>query len=75
MTIDYLKAASAMRVWGGSFVKQLAELYYVADGENRERLAKAFPEYWERYQRIYSEQHNANTEERTDGSDTPKAEG
>lgn len=40
---------SAMRQYGGSFVKKLGELFQFADPDNRIRLKQAFPEYWARY--------------------------
>lgn len=42
----------AMDRFGGSFVQALAQAARKADGENLQRLKTAFPEYWERYQKI-----------------------
>lgn len=39
-----------MEMQGGSFVRSLAHCYQVADTENRARLVKAFPDYFEKYQ-------------------------
>lgn len=40
---------AAMRKFGGSFVKALAEAARCADPQNLERLQNAFPEIWQRY--------------------------
>ena len=40
---------SAMRQYGGSFVKKLGELFDCADADNYVRLKRAFPECWTRY--------------------------
>ena len=34
---------------GGSFVKKLAELYYLADGDNKRRLEETFSYYFKKY--------------------------
>lgn len=39
----------AMTNYGGSFVRQLAKLFRLADDGNRRRLLATFPEYWDRY--------------------------
>lgn len=50
MTPEALYATvQAMTRYGGSFVRQLAELVRLADDDNRARLLQAFPEYFERY--------------------------
>ena len=41
-----------MKRFGGSFVKSLADACFKADAENLERIKKAFPEIWERYQEM-----------------------
>lgn len=38
-----------MEKQGGSFVKKLAELFYVADLNNRRRLLRCFNDYFMRY--------------------------
>jgi len=38
-----------MATYGGSFIKKLAALFFVADPDNQRRLKEAFPEYWEQY--------------------------
>jgi hypothetical protein len=53
----------AMKHFGGSFVKGLAELFPKADADNQRRLHKAFPEYWSKYRLI------AEAREITHGSD------
>lgn len=45
---------AAMAEFGGGFVKQLAELCYLADYNNLVRLKAAFPEYWDRYTHIHA---------------------
>ena len=39
----------AMQLYGGGFIKSLAELLTHADNDNYQRLEKAFPEYFEKY--------------------------
>lgn len=39
----------AMRLYGGSFVRALAEAMVVADSANLERIEKAFPEVMVKY--------------------------
>lgn len=36
---------------GGSFVKKLAELYYVADPENKRKLEEVFGYYFKKYEK------------------------
>ena len=40
----------AMQVFGGSFIRRLADCYQVADDENRARLKTAFSDLWEKYE-------------------------
>lgn len=40
---------AAMRVYGGSFIKALAEAAAHADEVNLKRLRIAFPDYWVTY--------------------------
>ena len=49
----YDNALHMMEVLGGSFVKALADLYYMADSTNKPRVRAAFPEYFERYEAMY----------------------
>ena len=51
-----------MEVLGGSFVQALAECYLRADASNQERLLKAFPEYFGRYEKLFAE-HQADKEQ------------
>ncbi len=37
--------------WGGSFVQTLGQLALHADPDNLERIKKAWPEYWEDYEK------------------------
>ena len=41
--------ATAMQRNGGGFVKALGAALMRADPSNRERIHKAFPEYWQQY--------------------------
>ena len=41
---DY-EMACAMKMYGGSFVSRLGELWFAADGVNKAKLVAAFPEY------------------------------
>lgn len=47
--IDYSNIAINMRKFGGSFVKHLGTALGYADLTNKEKLAKAFPEYFDKY--------------------------
>jgi hypothetical protein len=42
----------AMRVYGGSFVRALADAAECADPCNLAKLKAAFPEVWEQYRRM-----------------------
>jgi len=55
MTDEEYKTVTAMSVWGGGFVSGLANLMKFADSENFERLKNAFPEYWEKYEKMKTE--------------------
>lgn len=48
---DY-KVVEAMKKYGGSFVKSLAECFVHADPVNINKLKGAFPEYWDQYSRM-----------------------
>jgi len=48
---DY-QIADAMKAIGGSFVRTLGQLWFMADLINREKLKAAFPEYWEEYREL-----------------------
>lgn len=52
MTEEEYKIVTAMSVWGGGFVKGLANLMKLADHNNFKRLKNAFPEYWEQYSKM-----------------------
>ena len=41
-----------MRLYGGSFVKALAECFSRADAVNRAKLQLAFAEYWREYENM-----------------------
>ena len=41
-----------MEKYGGSFVKKLAELYMMADWENKRKLEKCFKYYFDKYARM-----------------------
>ena len=58
---EYDNAAHMMEVLGGSFVRALVNLYYMADSTNKPRVRAAFPEYFERYEAMYRE-HKAKTQ-------------
>lgn len=49
MTHTDYQTINAMRWYGGSFVRALAETAFCADPANLERLKAAFPEYWAKY--------------------------
>jgi len=43
------KTLRNMRLYGGSFVVKLAELYLYADEQNKKKLENCFKEYFEEY--------------------------
>lgn len=47
--IQKFEMIAAMRVFGGDFVKALAECFTRADHSNFQRLCNAFPEYVKQY--------------------------
>lgn len=47
----------AMEQYGGGFIKALANTWLLADVNNKERLKKAFPDYWEKYAGVASLTH------------------
>lgn len=51
-TVEEREIIDAMRTYGGSFVKCLAECFEHADVVNTEKLKKSFPEYWEEYRKM-----------------------
>lgn len=46
---DILKIAKNMIDYGGSFARNIGQALIVADSGNRDRLAQAFPELFEKY--------------------------
>ena len=62
-------ALHIMEVQGGSFVKALAHLYYMADSKNKPRVRAAFPEYFEQYERRFQD-HIASTAKHIPADDT-----
>jgi hypothetical protein len=47
--IEDTYVAEAMKEQGGSFVKGLGELFFLADPYNRELIKATWPEYWGQY--------------------------
>lgn len=41
-----------MKDHGGSFVRALAAAWTAADDSNKARLKEAFPDVWQRYERL-----------------------
>ena len=52
MNEEEFKVIENMRIFGGSFIKSLAECFSHADPINFRRLKNAFPEYWEQYSKM-----------------------
>lgn len=52
MTDEQMKVVEAMENYGGSFVKALAQCYYLADPINFAKLQNTFLEYWEQYEKM-----------------------
>ena len=55
VTLEETETVGAMRRYGGSFVKALADAFTAADAENFAKLRAAFPDYWEKYRAIAAE--------------------
>jgi len=49
---EKLDMVDAMKRFGGSFVKALAECFLMADDDNLVRLERAFPEYVKQYREM-----------------------
>ena len=49
---DRIKTIAAMKEFGGSFVKRLAEAWQCADEENSAKIEAAWPEYLAKYREI-----------------------
>lgn len=62
---QYDNAVHMMEELGGSFVKSLAACYYCVDSNNKTRLRVAFSEYFERYERMYTEHKRRIAHEQT----------
>ena len=43
------QVVQAMKHYGGSFVKTLSSLWFLADEDNQRRIKEAWPEYWAEY--------------------------
>jgi len=50
--MKYEKTLENMRKYGGSFVMQLARLWFVADQGNRDKLEAAFGDVFDRYENM-----------------------
>lgn len=50
--MNYEKTLENMRKYGGSFVQQLARLWFVADQGNRDKLEAAFGDIFDRYENM-----------------------
>jgi hypothetical protein len=46
---ELLKAAHNMVYYGGGFAARIADAYFVADSENKQRLLTAFGHLFEKY--------------------------
>lgn len=40
---------AAMRMFGGSFIRRIADAYCAADDVNRQRLRETFADEWQKY--------------------------
>lgn len=49
MTNEELNIVNAMKMYGGSFVKCLAEAAMHADPQNFRKIKETWPEYWKEY--------------------------
>ena len=49
---EKVTVARGMANYGGSFVRNLGNALYCADGKNAEKIKNTFPEYWEKYKKV-----------------------
>lgn len=49
---EMLRVANAMVKYGGSFVEDLGKALLQADEQNQQKIKTAFPEYWDRYNKV-----------------------
>lgn len=52
MSNEDLKVVRAMEMYGGSFVKHLAQLALVADPLNFRKIKETWSDYWKKYQKM-----------------------
>lgn len=52
-SVSDLDVILAMRKYGGSFVRALAEAALRADDSNLARIKTAWPDYWEKYRAMH----------------------
>lgn len=50
--ITTMKVVDTMSLFGGSFVRSLAQCYWSADHSNKARIEKAFPDYFAKYRQL-----------------------
>ena len=53
--IEDVDIYNSMRIYGGSFVRALAEAYRCADHVNKALLEKAFPQLFNKYRELAKE--------------------
>ena len=51
--VEQINIIELMEEYGGNFVKALAKAWRLADPDNRQRLAAAFPDYWKKYEGMW----------------------
>lgn len=52
MSDEEMKIVEAMKTYGGSFVKALAEAYIRADHYNRGKIRATWDDYWNTYKEM-----------------------
>lgn len=59
------EVVAAMEQMGGSFIKQLALLYRMADAANQARLRTTFRDYWDKYRGLAAKRRARLSEQST----------
>lgn len=54
MTEEEIKIVEKMALYGGSFVKALAECFFRVDPNNFKKLKNTFSEYWDEYKNKFN---------------------
>ena len=59
MNEQEFEVVDEMNKYGGSFVKALAQCFYLADVNNFKKLKETFSEYWSQYEKSINKDKSA----------------